>query len=112
MEEGFQNIGASSAIGKEYSIDSSEIQNKESYQKLEILIPVFNEAENIKSVILDFYNEIGKKLPITMTVAEDGSNDGTREILRSLKNDLPISLFSDTTRKGYAKAAGDVLKKS
>jgi glycosyltransferase involved in cell wall biosynthesis len=47
-----------------------------------------------------------------MIVAEDGSNDGTREILMALKNDLPISVFSDATRKGYAKAAGDALRKS
>jgi glycosyltransferase involved in cell wall biosynthesis len=107
-----QNIKELVAMENENSIEWGQFQNEDSFEKLDVLMPVYNEAESIRSVILDFYNEIAQKLPITMKVAEDGSDDGTREILLSLKKELPISLFSDPRRKGYAKAAGDALKKT
>jgi len=45
-----------------------------------------------------------------LVVAEDGSTDGTREILTSLKREVPMMLLSDHNRKGYAKGVGDALK--
>lgn len=51
-------------------------------------------------------------MPSRLIIAEDGSIDGTRDILLSLKNSVPMSLFSDPRRKGYAKGVGDALKRS
>ncbi len=110
--EGLRNLEELAVVRKKNSMERNQLQNEDVFQKLGVLMPVYNEAESIRSVILNFYDEIAQKLPITMTVAEDGSDDGTREILSSLKNELPISLFSDPRRKGYAKAAADALKKT
>ena len=42
-------------------------------------------------------------------VAEDGSTDGTKEILEKLSNKLNIKVFSGNRRKGYVKAVKDAL---
>lgn len=50
------------------------------------------------------------RLPSVLVVAEDGSVDGTKEILFSLKYEIPMNLLSDCNRKGYAKGVADALK--
>jgi glycosyltransferase involved in cell wall biosynthesis len=76
-----------------------------------IVMPAYNEADTIKDVVIEYYEEIVNKLPSKLIVAEDGSIDRTPEILSSLADEIPISLFSDRNRKGYAKGVGDALKK-
>ncbi len=78
---------------------------------IDVVLPVFNEAESIRGVILNFYNEITQKLPSRLIVAEDGSVDGTKEILFELKNEVPFSLYCGLKRKGYAKGVADALRK-
>jgi glycosyltransferase involved in cell wall biosynthesis len=78
---------------------------------IDVVMPVYNEAGIIRFVVLDFYNEIAQKLPSRLIVAEDGSVDGTKEILLALKNEMPFSLFCGPQRKGYAKGVGDALRK-
>ena len=79
--------------------------------ELSVIMPVHNEAASIKGIILDYFETIVCKLNSNLIIAEDGSTDGTREILFSLKNDIPLNLFSDLRRKGYAKGVEDALKK-
>jgi glycosyltransferase involved in cell wall biosynthesis len=78
---------------------------------LSIILPAYNEAAIIKDVVMDYFCEISTKLPSTLVVAEDGSTDGTRDILFSLKNEIPISIFSYRQRKGFAKGVCDALRK-
>jgi glycosyltransferase involved in cell wall biosynthesis len=61
--------------------------------------------------VTGYFEEIVTKIPSRLIVAEDGSADGTPDILSSLTKRIPFSLFSERTRKGYAKAAVDALKK-
>ena len=78
---------------------------------MDVVLPVFNEADSIRGVVLSFYNEIIQKVPSRFIVAEDGSVDGTKEILLGLKNEMPLSLFCGLQRKGYAKGVGDALRR-
>ena len=75
-----------------------------------VLLPVHNEAEVILDILKTYYNEICRKVSATLVVAEDGSTDGTKEILASLESELPIVLLSNPNRKGYGNAAADALK--
>ena len=77
---------------------------------LSIVLPAHNEAATIRETVLDYYNEIATKLPSALIVAEDGSADQTPQILRSLANEIPISLLSFKERKGFAKGVSDALK--
>jgi len=78
---------------------------------VDVVLPAYNEVDVIKDIVVDYYNEIGQKLPSNLIVAEDGSDDGTREILHALRKDVPIYLFCDSRRKGYSKGVGDALKR-
>lgn len=74
-------------------------------------MPVYNEAGVIEHVVREFYEEAVRKMPhAQFIIAEDGSNDGTKEILSRLNKELPFTLVSSSARKGYSKAFYDALK--
>jgi glycosyltransferase involved in cell wall biosynthesis len=79
---------------------------------LTLIMPVYNEATGIEKIISEFYDEIVKKTGAEFTIAEDGSTDGTKEILQKLSTKLPIALHLGSERKGYARAAKDALKRA
>lgn len=79
--------------------------------RLTIVIPVFNEEGVIKEVINDFYNKVLLKiLNSELIIAEDGSTDNTKEILKELSKKVPFTLISSPERKGYTRAFKDALK--
>ena len=77
---------------------------------ISVLLPIHNEARNVLDIVKTYHNEICRKVPATLIVAEDGSTDGTKEVLTSLKSKLPMVLLTEPNRKGYAKAVSDALK--
>lgn len=74
---------------------------------LEIFLPVYNEAESIEATIREIYNEISKTLRVRFIICEDGSRDGTKEILLSLAKELPLRLDLSEARRGYSRAVRD-----
>jgi glycosyltransferase involved in cell wall biosynthesis len=80
-------------------------------ESLSIVIPVYNEARVIERVLRDFHHKVAAKVPGTeFIVAEDGSTDGTKEILARVQPELGLTLVSGTVRKGYTGAVKDALK--
>jgi glycosyltransferase involved in cell wall biosynthesis len=77
--------------------------------KISLLLPVHNEGGTIQKTILEFYQEIGTKIPIEIIVCEDGSTDGTKEELLELSKQIPIKLVLGDKRKGYLRAVKDGL---
>jgi glycosyltransferase involved in cell wall biosynthesis len=75
-------------------------------------MPVHNEAGKIEKVVSAFYEEIARKTEAEFTIAEDGSTDGTKQILQKMSTKLPIELYLDSERKGYARATKDALRKA
>jgi dolichol-phosphate mannosyltransferase len=80
-------------------------------QQLSILLPVYDEEDIIEEVVTSYYNEIVTKIPSKLIIAEDGSDDQTPQILRNLSKKLPIFVYSDLKRKGFAGGVRDGLKK-
>lgn len=79
--------------------------------KISLVIPVYNEVDIIERVIRNYYEEVISKIPGSeFIVAEDGSTDGTKELLKRIAQELPITLISGDKRKGYAKAVWGALK--
>lgn len=68
---------------------------------LSVVFAVHNEAESIEHVIREFYEEIGDKIPIEIIIAEDGSTDGTKDIIKRLSEELPIRINMSDERRGY-----------
>ncbi len=61
-----------------------------------VLIPTYNEKENISSIIAAVF---GLNLGFHILVIDDGSPDGTADIVRQLQSSHPGALFLET-RKG------------
>lgn len=78
--------------------------------ELTILLTAHNEASNIERVIRQVHTEIASRVPARILVAEDGSSDGTKEILKRLQPELGLRLTLDPGRKGYSLAVADSLR--
>ncbi len=80
-------------------------------EPVSVILIAYNEADVIEKEVEGFYREVVEKLPGSeLIVAEDGSTDGTSEILRRLAERLPIRLVQGRERKGYKRALLDALK--
>ena len=80
--------------------------------KLQILMPVYNEASSIENTLNEINDTLKDKIEFEFIISEDGSSDGTKEILKKLKNIYPMKLISDSGRKYYSKAVIDGIKKA
>jgi glycosyltransferase involved in cell wall biosynthesis len=69
-----------------------------------IIIPVYNEGENIVYVVNNLKNELNK-VPIEyeIIVVDDGSNDNTKEVLKSLSKEN-IKIITHPENMGYGEA--------
>jgi glycosyltransferase involved in cell wall biosynthesis len=79
---------------------------------VQIVMPAYNEADCVESVITEIFEEIAPRLCVEFIVCEDGSRDGTREILGTLGHKIPMKLILGEVRKGYTRALIDGLKAS
>lgn len=80
---------------------------------LSVLIPAYNEVHNIQNIL----NKIGEvNIPKEIIVVDDGSTDGTRELLNTLKSETIKVVFHEKNQgKGGAirtaieHATGDII---
>ncbi len=72
---------------------------------IEIVLPVHNEAASIEATLREFHRvATGRGLQVRFLACEDGSTDGTKQILRSLEGDLPLVARCVPGRLGYSRA--------
>jgi dolichol-phosphate mannosyltransferase len=74
--------------------------------RVAMIMPVYNEADTIENTIRELYNKIANKMDnVDIWVFEDGSTDGTKEVLEKLQSEYP-SLHAKMTKakKGYPRA--------
>ena len=82
--------------------------------KLSVIIPVYNEVESIQVILKRVQSQ---KLAYEIVVVDDGSKDGTRDVLKEMdgKGGVRIILHEQNkgkgaaVRTGMAAAKGDVL---
>ncbi|MCG9966634.1 glycosyltransferase family 2 protein [Pelotomaculum terephthalicicum JT] len=75
-------------------------------EPITLVILVHNEADVIERVIRDFMDKVINKIPDSeFIVAEDGSTDGTKEILARLVEEYPsLKWVEGKERLGYVRA--------
>lgn len=86
-----------------------------SFKKISIVIPAYNEEKTIAEIIHRVKKtEIGLEKEII--VIDDGSNDGTREILKNLADESLKVIFHEKNlgkgvalRTGFSQATGDII---
>jgi glycosyltransferase involved in cell wall biosynthesis len=88
--------------------------------RLSVVVPAYNEAATVEALIGRVVTApIPGGLELEVVVVDDGSTDGTRDIVRELvaRNDLPLRLVEldrnrgkgAALRRGFAEAAGDIV---
>lgn len=75
-------------------------------EPVSVVLLAHNEVEVIERVVREFYDEIVPKLHGSeVIVAEDGSTDGTKEVLARLERELPFLRWEEGKEKrGYVNA--------
>lgn len=70
-------------------------------EKLYLVMPAYNEEENIESVVRDWYEVVeDKEEGSLMVIADSGSSDRTHEILVGLQKEMPrLVILSDTLKQ-------------
>ncbi|MCR4798131.1 MAG: glycosyltransferase family 2 protein [Lachnospiraceae bacterium] len=69
---------------------------------LYVVMPAYNEEENIREVVLSWYRVLeGKSADARLVVADSGSTDRTHEILSDLKQECPKLLLLPTKYKEH-----------
>ena len=81
-------------------------------KNLQILMPVHNEADNIEKQIIKIDKILKKKINFSFLICEDGSKDGTLEVLIKLKKKFGIKIISKKEKQGYSKAVMSGIKKA
>lgn len=71
--------------------------------KCTIVLPCYNEEENVKSLISTIDRTLRQRLSYEIIAVNDGSNDDTGELLRKLSRKYPIYVLENPTNKGIAR---------
>jgi dolichol-phosphate mannosyltransferase len=77
--------------------------------QLTVFLPVYNESGTIETVVNGFYSDVVRPLGAQLLVCEDGSSDGTPDVLERLATGIPMRLVTSRHRKGYGGAIRDGL---
>ncbi|OGH24782.1 MAG: hypothetical protein A3B47_00315 [Candidatus Levybacteria bacterium RIFCSPLOWO2_01_FULL_39_24] len=81
--------------------------------KVSIILPIYNEKATIDSVLAEWEKELRKsKIDYIFVGCEDGSTDGTKELLEKLKKKYRLILDQKTFRRGYGVAVIDGINTS
>ena len=77
-------------------------------KSISIVFPVHNEINNLEELISSWHNTLSKyQVEHEFVIVEDGSTDGTKELIVQLEDNFPIINLSQSNKRGYSKAIVD-----
>jgi glycosyltransferase involved in cell wall biosynthesis len=88
-------------IGREIEVPTPQME-----EQVAIIMPVYNEVDTIERTIRELYDKLIDKMDNMDTwVFEDGSTDGTKDVLTRLMKELPnLHVRMAEEKKGYPRA--------
>jgi len=75
--------------------------------KLSLVIPTFNEGENLPVLVRRIHRVLSPRLEYELIVVDDNSPDGTGELAERLSKEYPIKVIHRSERRGLASAVVD-----
>lgn len=79
--------------------------------KIWILLPAFNEEEALEPLVRKTSGHLDRlRLPYTFLVVDDGSSDGTAEVLSRLSADMPIQALTHRYNRGLGETIRDGIE--
>lgn len=79
--------------------------------QVSIILPVYNERKTIELVLKEWRKELNKyKISYEFVICEDGSTDGTSDLLKKIKDKYSLVLNQEEIRRGYGGAVIDGIK--
>ena len=81
---------------------------------ISIVLPVHNELLNLRFLIESWSSELKRisSIEYEFVIVEDGSTDGTKELIIKLEKNFPIINLSSEKKRGYSQAVLDGIKAS
>ena len=77
-------------------------------KSISIVFPVHNEINNLEELISNWHNTLlNQQLEHEFVIVEDGSTDGTKELIIQLEKKFPIINLSQNNKRGYSRAVVD-----
>ncbi len=77
-------------------------------KSISIVFPVYNEKENLEKLISSWDESLRlQNIDYEFVIVEDGSTDGTKELILELEKKYPIVNLSQNHRRGYTGAVID-----
>ena len=82
--------------------------------KISIVFPVHNEFENLQKLLKEWNDRLKlmSNLKYEFVIVEDGSTDGTKNLLKNLEKSYPIKNLSKSEKRGYSRAVIDGISAS
>jgi len=82
--------------------------------KISIVLPIHNEYKNLNFLIESWNKELNylKNISYEFVLVEDGSTDGTKELIKKLEEIYPIKNLSINKKRGYTKTVLDGIEAS
>ncbi|MBU1999330.1 MAG: glycosyltransferase family 2 protein [Candidatus Omnitrophica bacterium] len=77
--------------------------------KVSIIVPVYNEKNTVEDVISKIEN-VDLGLEREIIIVDDGSRDGTKDIITKINSSLPIKKVFHSTNQGKGAAIAQALK--
>lgn len=90
---------------------------QKSFKSISIVIPVYNEKDTIKKVLGSVFRSDTLSLKKEIIVVDDGSTDGTSEILKKIRKSKKIIFFHNYPNQGkgaslktaFQRSKGDIV---
>tara|TARA_B110000503_G_scaffold138203_1_gene223928 strand:+ start:588 stop:1295 length:708 start_codon:yes stop_codon:yes gene_type:complete len=81
---------------------------------ISIVLPIHNEFLNLKILVSEWHYKLKdiRDFKFEFVLVEDGSTDGTKELITELEKNFPIINLSSEKKRGYSQAVLDGIKAS
>ena len=77
-----------------------------------IIVPIYNESENIKDLILEIFNSLNQSNEYELIIIDDGSNDNTNEIINTIDKKYSFQFLKHKKNLGQSYSIQTGIKNS